>query len=165
MINPITSVCIGSTLNITTAAVAGATYQWEGPGGLDVSETDPTLSIPSITAAQAGLYTLRVKVGDCLSNSDTEEAQVIDMGVFSISSNASNPLCEGQNATLSVNSVSGHTYQWRRNGADISGQTASTLTVTQQGDYTVNVTNTGCSKETPVYQVVILTKPIAYCDL
>ncbi|MBA4056081.1 MAG: hypothetical protein C0490_15305, partial [Marivirga sp.] len=52
-INPITPVCIGSTLNITTTSVAGATYQWEGPGGLDVSEADPTLSIPNITAAQA----------------------------------------------------------------------------------------------------------------
>ena len=161
VINPITPVCIGSTLNITTANVAGATYQWEGPGGLDVSETDATLSIPNITATQAGLYTLRVKVGDCLSNSDTEEAQLIDMGAFSISSNASNPLCEGQTTTLSVNSVAGHTYQWRKDGADISGQTANTLTVNQQGNYTVNVTYTGCSKETGAYQVVILTKPVS----
>jgi gliding motility-associated-like protein len=161
VINPITPVCIGSTLNITTANVAGATYQWEGPGGLDVSETDATLSIPNITATQAGLYTLRVKVGDCLSNSDTEEAQLIDMGAFSISSNASNPLCEGQTTTLSVNSVAGHAYQWRKDGADISGQTANTLTVNQQGNYTVNVTYTGCSKETGAYQVVILTKPVS----
>ena len=161
VINPITSVCIGGTLNITTTSVAGASYQWEGPGGLDVSETDPTLSIPNVTAAQAGLYTLRVKVGDCLSNSDTEEAQLIDMAAFSISSNASNPLCEGQTATLSVNSVTGHTYQWRKDGADISGQTANTLTVNQQGSYTVNVTYTGCSMETAAYQVVILTKPVA----
>ena len=161
VINPITPVCIGSTLNITTANVAGATYEWDGPGGLNVSEADPTLSIPNITATQAGLYTLRVKVGACVSNSDTEEAQVIDMAAFSISSNASNPLCEGQSATLSVNSVAGHTYQWRKDAADISGQVANTLTVNQQGSYSVNVTYTGCSKETSPYQVVILTKPVA----
>ncbi|HKY54071.1 MAG TPA: gliding motility-associated C-terminal domain-containing protein, partial [Anaerolineales bacterium] len=161
VINPITSVCIGSTLNISTAAVAGATYQWEGPEGLDVSEADPTLSIPNVRATQAGLYTLRVKVGDCLSGSDTEEAQLIDMGAFSISSNAANPLCEGQSATLSVNSAASHTYQWRKNGADISGQTANTLSVNQEGSYTVNVTYTGCSKETAAYEVVLLTKPVA----
>jgi len=161
VINAITSVCIGSTLNITTANVAGATYQWEGPAGLDVSEADPTLSIPNVTATQAGLYTLRVKVGDCLSDSDTEEAQIIDMGAFSISSNVVSPLCEGQSATLSVNSASGHTYQWRKDGADISGQIANTITVNQQGTYTVNVTYTGCSKETAGYQLVILTKPVA----
>ena len=160
-ISPITSVCIGSTLNITTASVAGATYQWEGPAGLDVSEADPTLSIPNVTATQAGLYTLRVKVGDCLSDSDTEEAQLIDMGAFSISGNVANPLCQGQSATLSVNSVAGHTYQWRKDGVDISGQTANTITVNQEGTYTVNVTYTGCSKETAGYPIVILTKPVA----
>jgi gliding motility-associated-like protein len=160
-INPITPVCIGSTLNITTAAVAGATYQWEGPAGLDVSEADPTLSIPNITATQAGLYTLRVKVGDCTSDSDTEEAQLIDMGAFSISSNMANPLCEGQSATLAVNSAPSHTYQWRKDGADIAGQTGNTLSVNQEGLYTVNVTYTGCSKETAGYQIIILTKPVA----
>jgi gliding motility-associated-like protein len=161
VINPIASVCIGSTLNISTAAVAGATYQWKGPGGFNVSENDPTLSIPNVTASQAGLYTLTVKVGVCVSNSDTEEAQLIDMGTFAISSNATNPLCEGQTATLSVNSVAGHTYQWRKDGADMGGQIANTLSVTQQGSYTVNVSNAGCSKETAAYAVVILTKPVA----
>ena len=161
VINPISPVCVNGTLNITTAAIAGATYQWEGPGGLDVSESDPMLSIPNVSTAQAGLYSLRIKVGDCSSNSDTEEAQVIDMGVFSISSNIASPLCEGQTAILSVNAAAGHTYQWIKNGTDISGQVANTLTVNQEGRYKVRITYAGCAKETEEQELVILAKPIA----
>jgi gliding motility-associated-like protein len=100
-------------------------------------------------------------VGDCTSSPDSEVAQVTDLGSFSISSNASGPLCAGQNALLSVNNVSGHTYQWIRNGADIAGQVANTFTATLDGVYKVRVTFSGCSRETSDANVIILSKPVA----
>lgn len=46
------------------------------------------------------------------------------------------------------------TYQWFRNGTVISGATSSTYTATQNGDYTVAVTNAnGCKDTSAVYTV------------
>jgi gliding motility-associated-like protein len=161
VIDPIPSICAGATLTVTTSSVAGATYLWEGPGGFAATESDPTLSIPNATAAHSGQYTLRVKVGDCTSNADTEVGQVVDLGAFSVLSNALGQLCTGQSALLSVNTAPSHTYQWIRNGADIAGQITNTFTATQEGVYKVRVTFSGCSMETPDANVIILTKPVA----
>lgn len=161
VIDPITSVCSGATLNITTSAVAGATYLWEGPGGFSAAENDATLSIPNAGAAHAGEYTLRVKVGDCASDADTEVGQIIDLGTFSVSRSASEQLCAGQSELLSVNAAPGHTYQWIRNGADIPGQIANTFTAIQEGVYKVRMTFNGCSKETQDANVIMLAKPVA----
>ena len=160
-ITPITPVCAGSTLNVVASTVAGATYLWEGPGGFTITETDPMLSIPNAAAAHSGQYTLRVKVGDCTSGADTEAGQVVDLGSFSISNNTSGQLCAGQTATLSVNVAAGHTYQWIKNGIDVSGQTANTFTATQDGVYKVRVAFGSCSVETPDAKVMIFAKPVA----
>ena len=160
-INPITTVCAGATLNVVAPTVAGATYLWEGPGGFTTTETDPTLSISNATAAHSGQYTLRVKVGDCISGADTESGQVVDLGSFSISSNTTGQLCAGQTATLSVNAAAGHSYQWIRNGTDISGQTGNTFTATQDGVYKVRVEFSSCSVETADASVMIFAKPVA----
>ncbi len=161
VINPIASVCTGSVLTVTTSPMAGASYLWEGPNGFTATETDPTLSISNATASHSGRYTLRVKVGDCTSGEDTEVGQVVDLGAFSVSSNTSGQLCAGESALLAVNSASGHTYQWIRNGADIAAQTANTLTTTQEGNYRVRVSFGSCSVETPDLNVIILPKPVA----
>ncbi|HZB11838.1 MAG TPA: FG-GAP-like repeat-containing protein, partial [Chryseolinea sp.] len=160
-INPVTTVCAGATLNVVAPTVPGATYIWEGPGGLTASETDPTLSIPNATASHSGQYSLRVKVGDCTSGVDTESGQVVDLGSFSVSGNAAGQLCAGQTATLSVNIAAGHSYQWIRNGADITGQTGNTFTATQDGIYKVRIGFNSCSVETAEANVIILAKPVA----
>jgi gliding motility-associated-like protein len=164
-INAIAAVCAGSTLVITTANVASATYLWEGPGGFSSSTAVPSLSIPTVRSDQAGIYTLRVKVGDCISNPDTEVAQVVNLGSFSVSSNAAGPLCQGQSALLSVNTATGHTYQWIKDGVDIGGQMSNTLTATQEGNYRVRVSFSGCSAETPDSPVVILSPPTSNFNL
>jgi gliding motility-associated-like protein len=161
VINPVTTVCTGAALNVTASSVAGATYLWEGPGGFSASETDPTLTIANANASHAGQYTLRVKVGDCTSGVDTETAMVVDLGSFGISNSASgSQLCVGQTATLSVNSVAGHSYQWIKNGVDIVGQTANTFTALQDGVYKVRVGFSGCSVETSESNIIVLSKPI-----
>lgn len=161
VINPIPTVCGGSTLTITTSTVAGASYLWTGPAGFSATESDATLTIPNVSNAQSGQYTLRVKVGDCTSSADSEIGHVVDLASVAISNSAAGPLCTGQTASLSVNAATGHTYQWIRNGADIVGQTANTMTATQEGVYKVRVSFSGCSTETPDANVIILTKPVA----
>ena len=155
-------VCEGATINLGTAPVAGATYQWTGPNNF--TSTSQNVSIPAATLAQAGIYSLVVKVGDCSSNTATTRVDVATFGSFSISSNsASNVICNGQTVILSINAQAGYGYQWIKDGTDIGGQTGTTLNVTQEGAYRVRVTNLAlsCSQLTNPVTVTVLTAPVA----
>ncbi|MBT1689131.1 FG-GAP-like repeat-containing protein [Dawidia soli] len=166
-IAPIAQACAGGNLTITANAVPGATYSWQGPNGFAVEETDNQLVISSVTPAQAGIYSLRLKMGGCTGDEDAEEAIVADVGSFTISSsNPSQTLCEGENLTLSVGSAPGRSYQWIKDGADVGGQTTTTLMLTNAapasaGSYQTRITFGGCSEETSPTTVVIRKKPVA----
>jgi len=56
-------VCVGSPLNLTTAAVAGATYSWTGPNGFTSTDQNPTIA--AVTAANAGTYSVTVSLTGC----------------------------------------------------------------------------------------------------
>jgi gliding motility-associated-like protein len=58
-----------------------------------------------------------------------------------ISSN--NPLCDGETLTLDATTPNAAAYQWFKNGTAITGATATTYTVTTNGEYSVEVTLTG----------------------
>lgn len=167
VIQAVPQACVGQDVAITANAVVGATYIWRGPNGFAAEETDNQLMLPDITARHAGLYTLRLKIGTCTGNEDTEELTVADVGSFTISStSASGVLCQGENVTLSVPAVSGRTYQWVKGGADMSGQAGASLNLTNvssaaAGSYTARVSFGGCSEETLPVQIVVNTKPVA----
>ncbi len=155
-------ICVGTDLTLSTPTVIGATYSWVGPNGF--TSNLASISIPNATIAHAGNYALTVKEGDCSSNTIIERMDVATFGSFSISSSSANTnVCQGKNITLSVNSQPGYSYQWLKNGTNISGQTSSTLLVDQEGSYNVKITNTalGCSQETSVVSVVVFVTPVA----
>ena len=54
-------VCVGGTLNLTAAAVAGATYSWTGPNSFGSGIQNP--SIAGVSAAAAGTYTVIASSG------------------------------------------------------------------------------------------------------
>ncbi len=155
-------VCSGQTISLSTAAVAGATYSWTGPNNF-VSNTQ-NISIPNASISHAGIYSLLVKVGDCASNMVTQRVDVATFGSFSVSSNnATNIICQGQSVTLSINSQTGYSFQWIKDGVDLASQTGTTLNVTQEGSYKVRVTNIAlsCSQETAAVAVIVYTTPVA----
>lgn len=157
-----TPLCIGATLNLQTETVAGATYMWSGPNNFTSGAEDP--SIPSVTDDHAGIYALQVQVGVCKSEVITKRIDVARLADFTITSNNStNTVCAGNSVSLSVNNQANHTYQWRRDGVDISGQTATSLTASQEGIYTVRVTNTtlNCETETTGVAVTVMQVPVA----
>lgn len=153
----------GSNLALLGPTVAGATYHWTGPNGFTSSVEDPIIT--NATSANAGIYSLRISIGSCFSNTATTRVDIADLASFSVGSSVtSNTICQGSNLTLTVTSQSGHTYQWRKDGVDIGGQTSAALVVTQEGAYTVRVTNTlfACSIVTsPAVNVTVLTLPVA----
>ncbi len=161
-----TPVCSGSAITLSTPLISGATYAWSGPNNF--TSTAANAAIPAATIANSGIYSLVVKVGDCSSNIVTKQIDVVSFGNFSISSSVpSNTICQGQPLTLTVNSLSGYTFQWMKDGGNISGQTAANLSVTQAGSYKVLVTNTalGCSQQTTAVPVAIYAAPVATFNL
>lgn len=88
-------------------------------------------------ASFSGAYRLRITSGNFHSSS---------AGTLSIGALPAVPVISASGNTLSC-SMSQVTFQWFLNGTAISGATQSTFAATQQGSYTVTVTNTnGCSR-------------------
>lgn len=157
-----TPLCIGGTLTLDAETIPGATYLWSGPASFTSAVEDP--SIPSVTDEHAGIYSLQVQVGQCKSDVVTKKVDIARLADFAISSNnASNTVCIGNSVTLTVNNQANHTYQWVKDGADIAGQTTTTLNASQEGVYTVKVTNTtlNCETETSGVTLTVLQAPVA----
>jgi hypothetical protein len=68
-------VCLGATLSLTASTVSGATYAWTGPNGFTSSEQNP--SIPNVTAAAMGTYSVTVTVSGQTSPPGTTSATLI----------------------------------------------------------------------------------------
>ncbi|NDA63884.1 MAG: hypothetical protein EBX50_17925, partial [Chitinophagia bacterium] len=54
-----------------------------------------------------------------------------------LSADSLGPICSNDTLTLQADTTAGWGWQWQRNGVDIPGATASSLQVTQAGDYRV----------------------------
>ncbi len=143
--------CVGANVSFTvTATGAGLTYQWR-KGGADIpGANSATYTINGITAASAGTYDVVVS-GTC-SPSATSNAVSLTVNATPIITTQpqAQTVCAGANASFTVAATgSGLTYQWRRNGTNISGATVSTYTVTgataaSAGNYDVVIT-TSCN--------------------
>ena len=165
VIAPIAPVCSGQPINFSTTPVAGATYLWSGPAGFSATASQATMTIPSAASANTGTYSLRIQVGSCISEPGLTEVQVVNTGSFSVTSNVAGPVCQGQPVTLSTSLAAGYTYQWIRDGSDISGATNNTLAVSQSGSYKVRVKISTCSAETAEEVVTILSAPVSSYSL
>jgi PKD repeat protein len=65
VITGVTNVCAGQTINLYSTSYPSATYSWTGPNGY--SSSNQNITIPNSIAANAGIYTLIVTQGDCVS--------------------------------------------------------------------------------------------------
>jgi gliding motility-associated-like protein len=157
------TVCLGEPLQLGTSSVEPI-YEWTGPGGFTSNLQNPAVTA-SATNDHAGLYELLLRSGDCRSNVATVRVDVVNLEGFVVTSNpTSGTACTGGSITLSTASVAGYSYQWIKDDTgDITGQTSSNLTVTEEGSYSVRVTRTalGCSTESPNFETVFLDVPVA----
>lgn len=161
------TLCSGQNLTLSTTAVSGATYIWSGPNDGQTFANAPSITINNITGADAGEYTLQIQTQSdgCKSNVAAERVDILNFDEFRITSNASsNLLCDGATVNLNINSLSGHTFVWNKDGAAMApAETGSSIGATESGSYTVTVTNTdlGCSEETDAVALTFLTPAVA----
>jgi len=154
-----TTFCAGDSVKLTAnAAQIGFTYQWKLNGSNISGATGTTY-----TATTSGTYTVQVTQSFCTGlGSATSTNTVVTVNPMPAATiTGSTNLCTGDTITLSANTGTGLTYQWQVGGTNISGQTASQLTVTSAGNYTVKVTKTGCTTTSAVQTVNLRTLPSA----
>ncbi len=137
-----TLTCVNMTGTVNaSSSTGGVTYSWSGPGIVSGGTTN------SATVNAAGAYTVTVTNP---SNGCTATS------VVNVTSNTTAPAV----ATISqlgnvLTSSSATNNQWYFNGAIMPGETNQTLNVTQNGNYTVVVTDpsNGCTSTSVIFTV------------
>ena len=81
--------------------------------------------------------------------------------------------CTGGNVVLTANSGTSQTYQWTKNGSNISGATSISYTATTSGSYAVKVTKSGTTATSASITVTVSTSitaptisasgPLSFC--
>jgi N-acetyl-anhydromuramyl-L-alanine amidase AmpD len=151
------TICAGGSVNFAVAAsgTGTLTYKWQKNGvdladGGHVSGADTaTLQISSTDSTDAASYRCKVTNADGVV---TSNAATLTIQSTSITQQpAAQAPCVGGTATFTV-AATGQaplSYQWRKDGGNLAGATAATLTLTgvtaaDVGSYTCVVTD-GCS--------------------
>jgi PKD repeat protein len=152
------SFCQGKNVTLTTNSGTGLTYQWKKAGVIISGATGI-----SYTAVNSGTYTVRVtNSGGCSKLSQTQTVTVNSLPSASVTANGPLAFCQGQSVTLTANSGTGLTYQWKKYGVNISGASSASLITNETGVYKVRVTNTsGCSKASAEKTVTVNGLPSA----
>ncbi len=132
-----TTVCVGSTINLSDTALSGV---WSA------SNTNASVAAGTVTGVAAGASIIRYIITNSCG-ADT----------------ASTPITIKATPTPVI-TVTGHvlsttstyiTYQWELGGATIAGATNATYTYTVNGTYTVKVTDTtGCTGTSAIMNII-----------
>ncbi|WP_291859311.1 hypothetical protein, partial [Marinilabilia sp.] len=135
-----------------TSSVTGSgtyTYQWSIGGTALTGETGGTLNIDAASLPVAGTYTVSVDVVDTsspLNCSQTASVQLTVNDVPEVTITGPAEVCNGSTADFSATVTGSGTYnfQWKLNGADLIGETNSTLSFSSSnlpsvGNHTVSV--------------------------
>lgn len=147
-----TTLCSGGTVSLAANTGTGITYQWR-KDGINISGA----TTQSYNATSTGVYTCMI-TNTCGSNvSNTITVSIGSAPTSSITSaGGSTLLCNAASSiVLSANSGSGYTYQWKKDGTNISGATSINYTANTIGTYTCVVSNS-CGNVTS--NTIVLTQ-------
>ena len=175
------SVTAGSSATFTVAASGTSpfTYQWSKGGVAITGATSASYTIAATQITDSGNYAVLVSNsgGSATSTSATLTVTAVVTPASIATQPASLSVSAGSSATFTVVAAgtSPIAYQWNKNGTAISGATSSSYTIaatqtTDNGGYTVLVSNSGGSATSAtatltvtvfVTPVTIMTQPAA----
>lgn len=166
-----TTICAGSSANLSVPNQNGVNYQWKLDGNNIGANTN------TLVATNAGIYTIEVSnsCGTVLSSNSISLLVNNPPNEPTITANGATTFCQGQSVDLSIIMQSGVTYQWTLNGNTI-GTNTNTLTATQAGLYEITVTN-NCGSENasntiqvsisgvaPSVPLILANGPVSFCN-
>lgn len=140
------TVCEGTATSFSVAASGtNLSYQWRKNGSAIPGATSSTFNLASTAASDAGSYDVMV-TGSCGVLTSSAATLTINQPTAITTPPSSQTVCVGAPASFAVAATgTGLTYQWRKDGVNIPGATASTYalaaaTATDAGSYDVIVT-------------------------
>lgn len=144
-----TTFCAGGSVNLIGTTGTGYSYQWKQNGS---AITGATTS--SYTATQTGAYTIAItNATSCTATSTAMNVTVNPLPSTPVITRTGNVLSTGIFAS----------YQWYLNGIAIIGATNANYTITQNGFYSVKVTNTyTCSNTSNDFAISNITSLATY---
>ena len=138
----------------STSATAQYIYQW-AKDGIDISGATNN----SYAAKLTGDYTVKTGNSCGYVRSNILHVNVNPAPVTVISAIGATTFCSGNSVTLSANNSS-YQFQWKRNGAIISGAISKTYAASLSGDYTLLSTdNNGCSGTSNLLSITATPAP------
>ncbi len=143
------TVTTGANVNLTVVASGSAplSYQWKKNGTNISGATSSTLGLNNVQSADAGSYTVVVANS---AGSATSSAATLVVNASPVITTQPQNQTVAMGGTFSFTVVAGGSaplsYQWRKNGSNISGATSATYTRSNAvagdaGSYTVVVSN------------------------
>lgn len=154
------TLCIGDLLTLNITEVPGATYSWVGPNNFTAN--GPNLSLAMQSVAQAGDYTLRIKVGDCESDAATATvAAVVNVPIASFNTNIPLPGKFAAPLTIHFNNQSQYAdrYEWEFGDGGVSTEANPDHQYLKPGKYNVVLkafSAIGCLDTASLNDIVIL---------
>lgn len=168
------TVCAGNDTGFTVAATgAGITYQWQvnqGAGFINVTNsavyqgaTTSYLRLAQSNMTMNGYRYRCVVSGDCTPATSTDVLFTVTnnpLPAAPLFNSASTVFCNGDSVILSTNA--GLAYQWRKDGANITGATNDSLVILTNGLYCVAVKDgNGCRNVSDTLRVKVNPLPAA----
>lgn len=159
-------ICQGENLQLSTTSTA-TSYQWLAPNGQDTITTTATVTInPSSSLYQDGAWSLIItNVNGCPSPAALPSQVTINALPNGAGASNNGPVCSGEDAQLSANSLSNAQYSW------YTDRTTNNLFSTAQNPVVNNLTATtvyylvveinGCPAPLDSTTVVVLPPPPA----
>ena len=142
-----TTFCQGGSVLLTAVAATGSGYSWS-IDGVSISGAN----LQTYTATAGGSYTVNVITGTCTSTSAPIVVTVNSLPTAGITANGPTDLCQGSNVVLTA--LGGSTWLWS------TGALSQSITVNAAGNYSVTVTNAGCSSASSATAVTVSPNPV-----
>ena len=130
------SICEGEDLLLRTTTYEGqeVEYHWTIVGNnlQTYTTTTPDLYVEKVTAAQAGLISVEVKIGDCTASVSQSELLNIRPLPKTPTLFDNGPICEGEQVELSAELVQNALYKWYKIETNPDGTVSSYLFSNEQ---------------------------------